>query len=381
MTRMFRTGVLAIVLPVLFAKAGYAQSLYVTGVVRDPAGKPVLSASVSVKNSRHGTSSDSLGAFHLSVKPGDSLVITAVGFADTTLATRGVNLRDIVLVPRSGSLTEAVISGGDQRPGPASPDETARAEIISGAFQSYLQTAQFSNGTYVTSSYDPAVRGAGGMTTVQTIGFGPLNTINSGAMLPVVKHQDDTRGSRYLLPVFAKGVVVDMQGHVMSDSVSLLNFDKIDGQLMIAQNPGKYLEVDKEKVAAFALKGPDTSFIFLNVPVLSKVNYFLLIATGPKYSAYKSLRTKFVKSNYQSNGLVETGNNYDEYIDKQTYFWVTNEGKAGVFELKKKSIREVFAGEKAKVDAFFAIHKYDDIDDGFVRNLINYLNKPEENKP
>jgi len=146
--------------------------------------------------------------------------------------------------------------------------------------------------------------------------------------------------------------------------------------LMIARDAKNYLEVDKEKVIAFALKTDDTSFIFLNVPILSKVNYYLLIANGSKYSAYKSVRAKFVKSNYTSNGLVETGNNYDEYVDKQIYYWVDQKNeKAGIFELKKKSIKEAFASEAAKVDAYFSLHKHEDVDDNFVKNLIVFLNR------
>jgi hypothetical protein len=207
------------------------------------------------------------------------------------------------------------------------------------------------------------------------VGVGALNTINSGTMLPVVSHQEETKGSRYLLKSYAMGLIVDKDGNIVSDSLSRLNYDKIDGQLMIAQDARNYLEVDKDKVIAFALKTPDTAFVFLNVPVLSKSNYFLLIANGPKYSVYKSIRTKFVKANYRNTGLVETGNNYDEYVDKETYFWTNGKDSAGVLELKKKSIREVFAMEKAKLDDFFAHHKYDDLDDTFLKKLIFYLNQ------
>ena len=131
---------------------------------------------------------------------------------------------------------------------------------------------------------------------------------------------------------------------------------------MIAKDAKSYLTADKDKVIAFALKTPDTSFIFLNVPILSKANYFLLIANGAKYSAYKSIRSRFIKSNYQSNGLVETGNNYDEYVDKETYYWVNEKNKsAGIFELKKKSNLEAFAADKEKTGNYFAQHKHDDI--------------------
>jgi hypothetical protein len=302
----------------------------------------------------------------------DSIIVTAIGYADTILAVGDRNLITIVMQTRSKVLGEAVVLSGSQ-PGSAlpNPQEIAREEIISDLFQEYVTTSMYSSGVYHTSSV------VGGVTMVNTwtTGFGPLNTLNGGTLLPQVTHQEDTRGSRYLLKAFTPGVIIDKDGHIMTDSTRFLNFDKIDGQLLIAEGGRNFLEVDKEKVMAFAFKSPDTSFVFLNVPILSKVNYFILVANGPRYSAYKSIRTSLVKANYSNRGLVESGNNFDEYIDKETYFWVQGDNKAGIFELKKKSIKEAFADEKTKVDDYFAQHKYDDIDDTFVRNLIIYLNK------
>ena len=365
-----------------------AQKTVITGKVSDNNGKPVPAASVSIKNTNTGTSTDTLGAFSLRARPGDSLIISAVGFGDTSLLAGSRQILDIVLSPRTIPLGEAVVTGAAPGADNASSQEATREQIITDAFQNYLQSAEFSNGQLRGTSLVPVTPPPGRLTVPFTTaqirqvstsanGFGPLNTLNAGVTLPMVTHREDTRGSRYLLKHFAPGVIVDNAGHIITDSFNLLNYDKIDGQLMIATDARNYLEVDKEKVVAFAFKAPDTSFVFLNVPALSKVNYFLLIANGPKYSVYKSIRTKFNKANYQSNGLVESGHDYDEYVDNEKYFWVRNDDSAGVgFELKKKSIKAAFADEKVKVDAFFSQHKYEDIDDGFVRRLIVYLNKP-----
>jgi hypothetical protein len=370
------------ILPVL-----KAQKIVITGKVSDNNGRPVPAASVSIKNTKTGTSTDTLGAFSLRVRSGDSLIISAVGFGDTSLLAGSRHTMDIVLWPRTAALHEAVVTGAAPGADNSSSQEATREQIITDAFQNWLQSAEFSNGQLRGTSLVPVTPPPGRLTVPFTTaqvhqvstsvnGFGPLNTLNAGATLPMVTHREDTRGSRYLLKHFAPGVIVDNAGHIITDSFNLLNYDKIDGQLMIATDARNYLEVDKEKVVAFAFKTPDTSFVFLNVPALSKVNYFLLIANGPKYSVYKSVRTKFNKANYQSNGLVESGHDYDEYVDNERYFWVRNDDSAGVFELKKKSIRAAFSGDKVKVDAFFSYHKYDDIDDGFVRQLIVYLNKP-----
>jgi hypothetical protein len=372
---IIRASILSLFFSAILAQSVSAQSVYVSGKVTEPGGKPVGFASIRVKNAGQGVSSDTLGGFRVRVRPGDSLVISAIGFSDTTLATTGKGFLVVTLARRAAALGTAVVTEPGQQQGLPSPEQAVREQVIMSAFQEYLTGAEFSNGAYLVNTAGPS----GSLSSTKLIaGVGPLNTLNAGAMLPVVTHQEDTRGSRYLLKHYARGVVVDKDGHIMADSLNLLNYDKIDGQLMIAQTARTYLEVDKEKVVAFALRDQDSAYIFLNVPALSKVNYFLLVATGPRYSVYKSIRTKFVKANYQSNGLIETGNNYDEYVDKQSYFWVDAQGRAGIFELKKKSILEALSDEKAKTGAYFAKHKYDDVDEGFVRNLINYLNAPAD---
>lgn len=349
-----------------------AQRLVIAGKVTDNNGKPIPYALVELKNAKTGVNTDSLGAFRISVRATDSLVVSIVGFFDTTVLAGSRSPLDIVLQPKPASLHEAVVTGA--APPTDNPMQATTEQIITGAFQEYVHAANFSNGNYH-GSYLTGSGAGTKMVNVNIQGFGALNTLNSGTMLPVLKHQDETKGSRYLIKGFAYGLIVDNTGKVIADSVHLLNYDKIDGQLMIAQDAGNYLEVDKEKVAAFAFRTPDTAFVFLNVPILSKVNYFMLIASGPRYSVYKSIRTQFVKANYVSNGLTESGHNYDEYVDTETYFWVAGKDSAGVFELKKKSIKSVFASEKPRVDEYFSKHKLDDIDDTFVKGLINYLNE------
>jgi hypothetical protein len=352
-----------------------AQAIRVSGKITDPFGRPVVAASVKVINAKQGTSSDTMGVFTINVKANDELIISAIGFADTTVSIGKLRNLMVSLVPKAKALKEVVVSGSNSNSGLPSPEEATREEIITSTFENYLHGAMFSNGIFVSSTYQPGVPG-GGIIRTTIPGFGALNTINSGAMLPVVEHKEDTRGSRYLLNRFAKGIIVDQNNNFITDSTNLLNYDKIDGKLMIAQDGGNYLEVDKDKVIAFAFKAFDSTFVFLQVPMLSKTSYFLLVANGPKYSVYKSVKTKFVKDTYVSNGLTESGNPYDEYVDNQVYYWINQkDSTAGILELKKKSIKEAFAGEKEKTESYFSKHKFDDIDDLFIRNLINYLNQ------
>lgn len=378
-------GFALFVLSLFLLPALYAQKKMLIGSVVDSAGKPVPFAQIVIKNTKSGASANDSGVFRIDVNSGDSLIVSRVGFFDATVAIGGRDSLRIVLGLRNTVYQEAVVTGtvpaGDKQNAQAATTE----QIITNAFQNYNQDAAFSNGqfraTYVVPvPQTPGQAGFGHAQVRQVVttvnGFGPLNTLSSGTMLPVLEHKEDTRGSRYLLKNFAHGIIVDNAGRVISDSLLLMNYDKIDGQLMIAQDARNYLEVDKEKVLAFAFRASDTSFVFLNVPVLSKINYFQLIASGPRYSVYKSVKTRFVKANYVSNGLTESGNDYDEYVDTETYFWVAGKDSAGIFELKKRSIKSVFSSEKPRIDVWFSKHKLDDIDDNFVRGLINYLNEP-----
>jgi hypothetical protein len=349
----------------------HAQNISIVGKVLDIKGNPVVSASVKVLNGSQGTSSDTLGIFRIRLKRNDSILISAIGYGDTSFSIGNRTHWVIVLPPKAKALTEVVVSGVNPNAGLPSDQEITREQIIAATFDDYLKSAMFSNGSYISG-----VTSGNSFSRIQLNGFGPLNTLNSGVMLPIVPHKEDTKGSRYLLNRFVTGIIVDQNNHILSDSTKLLNYDKIDGQLMIAQDAKNYLTVDKDKVVAFAFKTGDSTYIFLNVPTLNNTDYFLLIALGSKYSAYKLIKTKFTTSTYKNSGLVETGNNYDEYVDQQTYYYVDQKNnKGGSFELKKKSIKMAFQSEKDKTDDFFSLHKNERLNDSFIKNLILYLNQ------
>ena len=89
---------------------------------------------------------------------------------------------------------------------------------------------------------------------------------------------------------------------------------------------------------------------------------------------YKFIKTTFIKSDYHTNGLSETGKPYDEYKDESDYYIVTiAEKKFQQFDLKKKSIKTTFGSVSSRTDEFFAQHKNDITDEQFLKDLFNYL--------
>ena len=89
----------------------------ITGKVRDNKGKPVVGASISLKDSYDGGTSDSLGQyrFRTSEKGAQTIITTSIGFKLTeskvTLASATVQL-DIILKEEPNELTAVVVSAG-----------------------------------------------------------------------------------------------------------------------------------------------------------------------------------------------------------------------------------------------------------------------------
>ena len=81
----------------------------VSGTVKNEKGEPVEAASVRIRHSSRGTTTDKAGAFTLTASPGELLVISYVGY-DTLQAKAATGLQ-LVLHPSSGSLNDIVIIG------------------------------------------------------------------------------------------------------------------------------------------------------------------------------------------------------------------------------------------------------------------------------
>lgn len=83
-----------------------------TGKVTDSkTGSPVSGASIKVKNSKTGTSTDNSGRFTLQAKQGDILEVSSIGYTTQTVTISDVATVTIVLEPNSTELKEIVFVG------------------------------------------------------------------------------------------------------------------------------------------------------------------------------------------------------------------------------------------------------------------------------
>lgn len=101
---------LQLVCLLLVASFSWAQNVTVTGNVTDEAGNPLASASVQIKKTRSGTTTDAQGNFSLSAAPGTVLVVSAVGYEAKEFSA-SANRVTLSLSADTRSLSEVVVTG------------------------------------------------------------------------------------------------------------------------------------------------------------------------------------------------------------------------------------------------------------------------------
>src|SRR5688572_22876593 len=106
----------AFFLAVVFVLPANAQNVTVRGRVTNETGQAVPNASVTVKGTATGVSSNETGNFEISSPPNGTLVITSVGFAPKEVSVNGQTTVNITLGSGSTDLEQVVVVGyGTQR--------------------------------------------------------------------------------------------------------------------------------------------------------------------------------------------------------------------------------------------------------------------------
>ena len=91
-----------------FGALAFAQNKIISGVVKDDTGQPVPGASVTIRGTGFGVAADNGGAFKISVKPGQTLDISAANFISTSLKIN--NQTEVMVVLKAGTnLMETVV--------------------------------------------------------------------------------------------------------------------------------------------------------------------------------------------------------------------------------------------------------------------------------
>jgi hypothetical protein len=170
--------------------------------------------------------------------------------------------------------------------------------------------------------------------------------------------------------------MVKANGEIVQTPTMLFNYDKIKGDLYITQDMNNVNLADKNTIKAFMLYNHDTPYYFERVLGINNDMYSQLISSGSKYKIYKFTTTKFVASNYQSNGITSTGNAYDEFTDDNVYYiFNLKSGSYDQVALKKKALKEAFADNAAKFNSYATDHADDKIDEDYLIGLGDAMNQ------
>jgi TonB-dependent starch-binding outer membrane protein SusC len=108
---------LALALPVaLLSQQSLAQTINVKGRVLKEGGLPVPKATILLKGTQNGTSTDENGSFEIAAPSNGTLAFSAIGYISREVKINGKNNLEVVLVAKDKSMDEVVVVGyGTQR--------------------------------------------------------------------------------------------------------------------------------------------------------------------------------------------------------------------------------------------------------------------------
>lgn len=152
--------------------------------------------------------------------------------------------------------------------------------------------------------------------------------------------KQETEGSPYLFNDWAKGTVFLKNNEVLAEADYVLNFDKTRNLLLLKSSGQNVIEVDMDAIAGFQLQNASGTYSLLAIPQIGK-GYFVELYKGSAFSLYKTLNTKFFKSDYVNKGLYETGYKYDRYVDENKYYISAKEGTVYPVGNTKKELKKL----------------------------------------
>jgi len=309
---------------ILISFITFGQTVLVKGTVSDQKGNPIPFAFIFNSGHPYATYADSTGTFSLKADPSSNLIATANNYQKTIVKID--NMADTKVVMAGNSLQS----------------NTGISPALKDIFK-------------------------------QEEGFVDMT---KGSFTRIATHQENLHGSRFLFTDWVHGFIITPKDSLKQNDAYLFNYDKVDGNLIFATGGNAMHLGVKNQIKQFILfDGSGNSYVFEDVPAIDSKHYMQVLAAGSKYKIYKDLGTKFIKSDYSTNGMTSHGNNYDEFADNSVYYLVKLPGgQPEKLPLRKKAIKAAFAADAEKVNKFLSDND-GDIDDAYLKKLGEYMNQ------
>lgn len=187
------------------------------------------------------------------------------------------------------------------------------------------------------------------------------------------KPSRNVSGSQFLYTDWADGYAVDNND---VKHAALFNYDKVrEIFYMKEKDKDQVFIVTPSLVKSISISDGTNSYTFGKIQAINGDKMCLILTKGRKYSFCGVLKTKYIPADYNTNGIISSGNLYEEYQDELHYYVVLGDGTAKEVNMKKKALKSVFGSERDKVDKFLSDNATADVNEKLVEGLVNYLNQ------
>jgi len=259
-----------------------AQSNKVSGIVRDAQGEPLIGATIRVKGTKHGTTTDVDGRYSINASPGDVLEVSYIGSKSIEVPVTGGSM-DISMEASDQVLDEVVVTAlgirKDRKSLGYSVEDLKSEELMRNKTANAINSLSGKiAGVNVTQSSGAAGSGA------QII----LRGGTSGS---------ETRDNQPLFVV--DGVIYDNSGGVVGNSA----FDGMTNNATTSSN--RVMDINPEDIENISvLKGPAASALYGS----RAANGVVLITTkkGKEGSVEVNLNAKFISSHVKDLPKAQT---------------------------------------------------------------------------
>lgn len=190
---------------------------------------------------------------------------------------------------------------------------------------------------------------------------------------------ENTMGKRFMFDhwVNADSIITSSHEYISPESY-FFNFDKMTGRLLVSQDKINIMALAASGINSFILHDENVKYVFDKLPQIDSSKFYLaLVKSNTGHSLYKSSAVKFIMANFRDDGVIQSGNRYDEYKEENEYYVVEASTKHFKFiNFRARVIKTVLFSEKVQTDKFFRASWDKKINEEFLVNLINYVNRP-----
>lgn len=351
------------------------NKITVKGKIIDSNGKAVPFASLIIKNTLTGVLADSLGQFEISLPAKSILIIGSTGYQPIEIDVADKTSLVAILTQKLEALQNISVHSKTE-------NTAARQSTLTEQQNMAAALADYKSGSNITNSpglFNTIKNGSEGIPSISsTFGYNPgSGKIYTGAAIPVFMPKDQTKGRQYLFDKWVPGEVTNDKGVKVVNEKYLFNYNKMGKVLLFTEDQKSVFELDVKTINSFTLLYNSEQWYYQKINFSGKDEFVrALTQTNTNYTLYGSTSTKFVKANYVSTGLTESGNNYDEFLDSYKYMIFSQKDRKIVpIELKTKFIKSVFDHEKLKLDKWLSQNAGYEINEEYLIRLVDYLNK------